>query len=45
MRGIRTRRLQLQRERCIEQMVKRNLPGYAIGGLAGGEGGGGERWR
>jgi queuine tRNA-ribosyltransferase len=25
------------RERCIEQMVKRNLPGYAIGGLAGGE--------
>jgi queuine tRNA-ribosyltransferase len=25
------------REYCIEEMVKRNLPGYAIGGLAGGE--------
>lgn len=25
------------RERCIAEMVKRNLPGYAIGGLAGGE--------
>lgn len=25
------------RERCIKEMVKRNLPGYAIGGLAGGE--------
>lgn len=25
------------REQCIEEMVKRDLPGYAIGGLAGGE--------
>lgn len=25
------------RERCLEEMLKRNLPGYAIGGLAGGE--------
>jgi tRNA-guanine transglycosylase len=25
------------REYCIDEMVKRNLPGYAIGGLAGGE--------
>eukprot|EP00595_Chromulina_sp_UTEXLB2642_P000376 CAMPEP_0196762294 /NCGR_PEP_ID=MMETSP1095-20130614/1698_1 /TAXON_ID=96789 ORGANISM="Chromulina nebulosa, Strain UTEXLB2642" /NCGR_SAMPLE_ID=MMETSP1095 /ASSEMBLY_ACC=CAM_ASM_000446 /LENGTH=258 /DNA_ID=CAMNT_0042112891 /DNA_START=1 /DNA_END=774 /DNA_ORIENTATION=+ len=25
------------REQCINEMVKRNLPGYAIGGLAGGE--------
>ena len=25
------------REYCIREMVKRNLPGYAIGGLAGGE--------
>lgn len=25
------------RRRCCEAMVKRNLPGYAIGGLAGGE--------
>jgi queuine tRNA-ribosyltransferase catalytic subunit len=25
------------RERCIAEMVKRNMPGYAIGGLAGGE--------
>lgn len=25
------------RERCLEEMIKRNLPGYAIGGLAGGE--------
>ena len=25
------------REYCIEEMVKRDLPGYAIGGLAGGE--------
>lgn len=25
------------RERCINAMVKRDLPGYAIGGLAGGE--------
>lgn len=25
------------REWCLEEMVKRDLPGYAIGGLAGGE--------
>lgn len=25
------------REQCLEEMVKRNTPGYAIGGLAGGE--------
>ena len=25
------------RERCLHEMVQRNLPGYAIGGLAGGE--------
>ena len=25
------------REYCLEEMVKRDLPGYAIGGLAGGE--------
>jgi tRNA-guanine family transglycosylase len=25
------------RERCLEAMVQRKLPGYAIGGLAGGE--------
>ena len=25
------------REQCMQEMVKRNLPGYAIGGLAGGE--------
>ena len=25
------------RDQCLEQMVARNLPGYAIGGLAGGE--------
>lgn len=25
------------RERCLEQMLQRDLPGYAIGGLAGGE--------
>ena len=25
------------REWCLEQMVARDLPGYAIGGLAGGE--------
>ena len=25
------------REQCVQEMVKRNLPGYAIGGLAGGE--------
>lgn len=25
------------RQRCCEQMTKRNLPGYAIGGMAGGE--------
>jgi tRNA-guanine transglycosylase len=25
------------RSRCIEEMVKRDLPGYAIGGLSGGE--------
>ncbi|KAF0691972.1 Aste57867_16878 [Aphanomyces stellatus] len=25
------------RERCIEGLIARNLPGYAIGGLAGGE--------
>jgi queuine tRNA-ribosyltransferase len=25
------------REQCLEHMTKRNLPGYAIGGLAGGE--------
>ncbi|CAM9495634.1 unnamed protein product [Choristocarpus tenellus] len=25
------------RERCLEEMIKRDLPGYAIGGLAGGE--------
>lgn len=25
------------RERCIEEMVKRDMPGYAIGGLSGGE--------
>ena len=25
------------RDICISQMVARNLPGYAIGGLAGGE--------
>jgi queuine tRNA-ribosyltransferase catalytic subunit len=25
------------RERCIEEMIKRDLPGYAIGGLSGGE--------
>ena len=28
--------LQLRSE-CIEEMVKRNMPGYAIGGLSGGE--------
>jgi tRNA-guanine family transglycosylase len=26
------------REQCLEEMLKRDLPGYAIGGLAGGEG-------
>ena len=26
-----------QRKFCCEEMSKRNLPGYAIGGLAGGE--------
>lgn len=25
------------REKCIEEMVKRDMPGYAIGGLSGGE--------
>ncbi len=25
------------REQCLEHMIKRNQPGYAIGGLAGGE--------
>jgi tRNA-guanine family transglycosylase len=25
------------RRRCCEEMVKRDLPGYAIGGMAGGE--------
>ena len=25
------------REHCLEEMIKRDLPGYAIGGLAGGE--------
>lgn len=25
------------REQCLEEMLKRDLPGYAIGGLAGGE--------
>jgi queuine tRNA-ribosyltransferase len=25
------------REQCVKEMVKRDLPGYAIGGLAGGE--------
>lgn len=25
------------REFCLREMIKRNLPGYAIGGLAGGE--------
>jgi tRNA-guanine family transglycosylase len=25
------------RETCLHEMVKRNTPGYAIGGLAGGE--------
>lgn len=25
------------REQCLEQMLQRDLPGYAIGGLAGGE--------
>jgi tRNA-guanine transglycosylase len=26
------------REKCVRDLVQRNLPGYAIGGLAGGEG-------
>ena len=25
------------REKCIEEMIKRDMPGYAIGGLSGGE--------
>lgn len=25
------------RKKCIEEMIKRDLPGYAIGGLSGGE--------
>lgn len=25
------------RQRCIEEMVKRDMPGYAVGGLSGGE--------
>ena len=25
------------REWCLDEMIKRDLPGYAIGGLAGGE--------
>ena len=25
------------REWCLEEMIRRDLPGYAIGGLAGGE--------
>ena len=26
------------RKSCLEQMIERDLPGYAIGGLSGGEG-------
>jgi tRNA-guanine family transglycosylase len=25
------------RDRCLSEMIKRDMPGYAIGGLAGGE--------
>lgn len=25
------------RDQCLAEMIKRDLPGYAIGGLAGGE--------